>query len=269
MKKLIPAICMLLVSACLLGTSTYAWFSMNKTVSATGMSVTASTPASLMIQNADAQYWDGANNQSGFGFVAKAKTSSGTLNPTSTSNGTSWWHATAAATNSSNKDTNDYTDVTATLTTGNYALLNTFTIKYDSTDTSTNKTLYVKSVSTTVSGSAKSENLNKSIRVLFVLQDGNKVYYAPSVNGNTAAKGVDSATTTADIKSGTSSTAGWAITGATETIDTNILSATIVGGNVKTLSVYIYFDGEDSNLFSDNTLAGLDTINVEFSLGIN
>lgn len=42
-KKLIPALCMLLISAVLMGTSTYAWFSMNKTVTAEGMQVTAQT----------------------------------------------------------------------------------------------------------------------------------------------------------------------------------------------------------------------------------
>lgn len=41
MKKLIPALAMLLVSAILLGTSTYAWFSMNTTVTATGMQIKA------------------------------------------------------------------------------------------------------------------------------------------------------------------------------------------------------------------------------------
>ena len=40
-KKVIPALCALLVSAVMLGSSTYAWFSMNKTVTATGMEVTA------------------------------------------------------------------------------------------------------------------------------------------------------------------------------------------------------------------------------------
>ena len=42
-KKLIPALCMLLISAVLMGTSTYAWFSMNKSVKAEGMQVTAQT----------------------------------------------------------------------------------------------------------------------------------------------------------------------------------------------------------------------------------
>ena len=45
MKKLIPALCMLLVAASILGTSTYAWFSMNDTVEANGMSVNAVSEA--------------------------------------------------------------------------------------------------------------------------------------------------------------------------------------------------------------------------------
>ena len=40
-KKLIPALCMLLVSAVMLGSTTFAWFSMNNTVTATGMEVAA------------------------------------------------------------------------------------------------------------------------------------------------------------------------------------------------------------------------------------
>lgn len=48
-KKLIPALCMLLISAVLMGTSTYAWFSMNKTVSATGMEVTAKSNSTYLL----------------------------------------------------------------------------------------------------------------------------------------------------------------------------------------------------------------------------
>ena len=40
-KRLIPALCMLLVSAVLMGTSTFAWFSMNREVSANNLSITA------------------------------------------------------------------------------------------------------------------------------------------------------------------------------------------------------------------------------------
>lgn len=49
MKKLIPALAMLLVSAVLLGTSTFAWFSMNSTVTATGMQVVAKSDNTYLL----------------------------------------------------------------------------------------------------------------------------------------------------------------------------------------------------------------------------
>ena len=48
-KKLIPAFCAMLVSAAMLGTSTYAWFSVNKKVEADGMSVTALTETQYFV----------------------------------------------------------------------------------------------------------------------------------------------------------------------------------------------------------------------------
>ena len=48
-KKLVPALCMLLVSVALLGTSTYAWFSMNKTVTASGLAVTAKSDFTFLV----------------------------------------------------------------------------------------------------------------------------------------------------------------------------------------------------------------------------
>lgn len=55
-KKLIPALCMLLVSAVMLGSTTFAWFSMNKTVTATGMEIKAEVPTQLLI-SADNSVW--------------------------------------------------------------------------------------------------------------------------------------------------------------------------------------------------------------------
>lgn len=48
-KKLIPALCMLLVSAVMLGGTTFAWFSMNTTVKATDMQVTAKSNATYLL----------------------------------------------------------------------------------------------------------------------------------------------------------------------------------------------------------------------------
>lgn len=48
-RKLIPALCMLLVSALFVGTSTYAWFSMNSSVEATNMMVKAKSNARYLL----------------------------------------------------------------------------------------------------------------------------------------------------------------------------------------------------------------------------
>lgn len=49
MKKLIPAAGMLMVSAMMLGTSTFAWFTMNKEVTVTGMEVRTKVGSNLLI----------------------------------------------------------------------------------------------------------------------------------------------------------------------------------------------------------------------------
>ena len=51
MRKILPALCMLLVSAVMLGSSTFAWFSSNSSVTATGMHLTAEAAESLFISN--------------------------------------------------------------------------------------------------------------------------------------------------------------------------------------------------------------------------
>lgn len=51
MRKILPALCMLLVSAVMLGSSTFAWFSSNSSVTATGMQLTAEAAESLFISN--------------------------------------------------------------------------------------------------------------------------------------------------------------------------------------------------------------------------
>ena len=49
MRRMIPALCMLLVSAIMLSTASYAWFTMNESVTATGMQVQAQAGGSMVI----------------------------------------------------------------------------------------------------------------------------------------------------------------------------------------------------------------------------
>jgi hypothetical protein len=52
MKKLIPIIFLLVITLTIGSTASYAWFSMNRTVQATGMKIQATTSSSLVISNA-------------------------------------------------------------------------------------------------------------------------------------------------------------------------------------------------------------------------
>lgn len=62
-KKLIPALCMLLVSAVMLGTTTFAWFSMNDKVTATGMQIEAKTNDTYLLISKDNQTAETIQNE--------------------------------------------------------------------------------------------------------------------------------------------------------------------------------------------------------------
>ena len=48
-RKLIPAVVLLLVSAIMMSTATYAWFSMNNKVAVTGMEVKTKVSSNLLV----------------------------------------------------------------------------------------------------------------------------------------------------------------------------------------------------------------------------
>jgi hypothetical protein len=88
-KKLAGASAMLLLSASMLGTSTYAWFTMNKEVSVTGMQLQAHAEEGLLINEvklASDGNWDDLAQ-------AAATPVTYVLRPASTGDLSSWWHA--------------------------------------------------------------------------------------------------------------------------------------------------------------------------------
>ena len=89
-KKLIPAIAMLLVSAVLLGTSTFAWFSMNTKVTVTGMSVTTKVNSNLLIS---------ADTTESHFTTAITQDRSALIEPASTIDGAAFWYTTDALAN--------------------------------------------------------------------------------------------------------------------------------------------------------------------------
>ena len=84
LRKLIPAFVMLLIAAAFVGTSTFAWFSMNNTVTVTGMSVNTKVEDALSIaaENAEANY-----------DVSLNQTRTGSLRPVSTIDGVNFFYA--------------------------------------------------------------------------------------------------------------------------------------------------------------------------------
>ena len=81
-RKLIPALAMLVVSATMTSTASYAWFSMNRTVSATGMQVQAVAPVNLQISTDDANYSNA---------ITSYLNVEGKLMPASTTNATTFY----------------------------------------------------------------------------------------------------------------------------------------------------------------------------------
>ncbi|MCQ2399290.1 MAG: hypothetical protein MJ072_02155, partial [Clostridia bacterium] len=91
MKKLIVAICSFAIAATMLGTSTFAWFSMNTKVSASGMQVKANVGGSLMIAACETTT-TAVVAESSFenGFVTTSAAT--TLDPVSTVNGKDFYY---------------------------------------------------------------------------------------------------------------------------------------------------------------------------------
>ena len=288
MKKLIPSLCLLLISAILMGTSTYAWFSMNTQVTASGMQVKAVAEDGLLINYVttvgDSNWSDNANTAS----------TAINLTPASTENVTNWYH------NHSKKSANatDYVstswsaltiteNATAAVagTSGGYSI-------GQFADNGATKNAYVKYVyyikssaaaitlgstqtfkeldvdEITITGqTAAGLDLCKALRVGVKQGTALKVF-APfsgatasyNVGGSSTAYAPDGVGTITDAANATVYEA-----------DTNLLTTGTIpavdSDSPMEIDIFVWFEGEDANCKSDNTdvLNSL-TISVSFNL---
>lgn len=281
LKKLIPAMSLLLISAMLMGTSTYAWFSMSTQVTATGMQVKATAQDGLLISNADKTSWTSS---------ASAKVASAILVPTSTAGTTTpaWSHNTSTNADDAqaNQASSSYEDLTLAWTNtssgqgfvdsnGNgskdagqkvYVLLNEFYIKSSGNTLTlgsgqTYADLYINDV--TVSSSASFLKIDNSLRVLVVV--GSAAYiYAPVIDqaSGTTTLSYNFKQNTAVVALDATASSGFDKTTGTTTIANTDSSALLA-------KVYIYFEGEDANCKSTN-ISGIttDDISVTVKFGI-
>lgn len=297
MKKLIPAFVMLLISAMLLSTATYAWFSMNRNVEATNMEVKAIADQGLLINEvatATDSHWDDT--------ATTSQTEAIKLHATSTANTSAWYVAhsklssnsasAASGTASTNLTSAGYQTLgsgvyaTATETVAAVAGSNAqYDITYVDSDASgsysngegyyVKYTYYLKSsgeeiaLSTaaggqtlnvsgvTVTGNSSSVDLDKALRVAVVVNS--KAYIFAPLAGATTTYYVNASATATTVLDHTTSQS------------TALASLPAVTANGTPVYVYVYFEGEDVNLKTDNVTSTLDdlTVTVGFELVAN
>ena len=230
--KLIPALCMLLISAMMLGTTTYAWFSMNTHVTAGNIRVEAKSNAMFLLINDTGTAATGDNHldlvESGAVYPAKYLAAAATVGSASvSSNG---WY-TANNRHSSSATDSVYNQKVVSEGNADYMLTSTMylTLSTDSEDWDH----YIKVTVNKTAGDVASSLVIKVTNGAEVTYfDANQV-----ANGTPAVFYIDCGTT-------------------------NLTSAGCI-----TVEVYTYIDGTSTNVYSDYVNSnGTSSLNGVFDL---
>jgi hypothetical protein len=296
-KKLASAVAMLMVSTVMLSSATYAWFTMNKEVSVTNLQVKAKADQGLLI-NEIADYSDSHWDEEATTSQAKGIQ----LHATSTANTSNWYVAyskksntAAAATEGTASDDltpdgyktlgTDYTTAVQDLISASAGTSGLTQVTYVDKDgdstyddgegyyvkytyylkssadaitpalTAGGESLQIKDVTVTgnnFTGSGTVEDLDAALRVAVVVN--NKAYIFAPVTGATSSYYVNAG-----------STATTPLTGSGITDIASIPSVTTDGTPVY---VYLYFEGEDAKLKTDNVTSTLDNLTVSFKFAL-
>lgn len=272
-RRLLSAAGMLAVSAAMLSSATFAWFTMNKNVEVQNMKLTATAEQGIVI----AAYTD--NNATAPAASAFADTAPvdvtgvngeavATLIPTYTSgkadsaesgkdaSGMLWYHAASTKSNDARAYAEaGYQKVTNGMSDGNsgnnyYYLLNKFQIKSPGGA----QAVYVKSV--TVTRTDSNEAIDPSIRVMIKTDDTNTPLFFAPIGTHTAVEGISATTAESDAV-----TANESISFATQA---NVSSKIFedVAAQAENVEVYVYYDGEDDACKSDN-ITDFQTLDVD------
>ncbi len=299
MKKIIPALAMLLISAIVMSTASFAWFTMSKSVTAEGMSVKAQASSSLVIGWYDTtKYAD--NKFTGVTDDKWSNTATSTIGervlaPASIANldewteGTSsaanqkWFTGNAAASNSSAADGKGYTAINipawadvltnnaadplaagVTSEWNNTAYLKTRYMVYDpgANNAAGNIPLYVTGV--TIKGDNATDTTYKALRVAIVTKDA-VLYTTANENGaDSVTSYVTDAAASANTGASPTGAAGALLSASNHTIG-NLTKDNSTRAGAYQIDVYIWFEGEDANCVTDKYVAnGLD-VTITFS----
>ena len=255
-KKLIPAIGMLLLSACMLVTSTFAWFSMNTEVTATGMKVTAKADQIFLQINNQDNFLD---NSSMTTIGAPTATASGSLYPTAVVES---FDATAGTVvefgaGSQAKDTvawvKNYSSTVedadaagkyaAIGTVTDYYLVNTFYVRLN--PSAGNTTALAPLNSSVTLKTTTSDLIAKSLSILVVCGTKAQLWKQTGENDAWVNHG-DTALTTGNFTNATDNTSG-----------------------AVAIQVYIFFDGDNDNCTTKNFKDKVTTEGYEVQVNFN
>ncbi|MBR6150247.1 MAG: hypothetical protein IKQ25_03110 [Lachnospiraceae bacterium] len=250
-RQLAAAIAMTLVSTVALGSSTYAWFVSNNTVTATTASISAQSNAPfLVISNseitattADTAVTTGVSDAVLFPVQMIEANDAATE--------FTWQSAYAsAATAATEKASTRFTVQSADLT--KYYLKQTFHIGTNGTTQGQFKNLRVSGVTVTV-GSGTDNEIENALRIMVVCGEEVAVYdksgtlvttYVPQSGTETNIGGLTAAASR--------SANGVATTAAYLTLENDVFPATSGTISDKTVDVYLYYDGAVANVYTNN-----------------
>lgn len=234
MRKLIPALCMLLLSATMLTTSTFAWFSMNKEVRATGMQITAKSDSIYLLISSAKKTASEIQTENAITTALTITSEDSKVYPSAHKAITNISEAATA--------TNWYYDIAvdSSASTG----------KGTQTElSSTNFSQYVlhKTVYMTV---AKGSNPATNIKV------------SASITSNSTATG--GSATLAPVKVLVGVGANIVELDSTTTSSDTVLVASLDDASVETVEIYIYYNGADAAVYTNN-IANLDGANIDLT----
>ena len=253
-RALLSSVAMLLVALVALGSATFAWFTEDPTADAQGIPAYAQTSKGLLI------FTDTDTTPSHHARLAKSVTGGIYLAPATTNDGLVYKTIDAAAANAHTLDTQktwqNATMVDHVSGTGVYQETMTLQMTTPPTGTDT-QNVYLKGVTITL----KNASHKMASALVVTLAYGSTVKHF-SVSGDDVATwtnltGNGSTTTTTTL------TVDTAATGLTEQVGTFSASTTTVP-----VEVYVWLNGEDSNVYTDNSDASqlLDKVQFDFSL---
>lgn len=265
-KQLLAAVAMVLVAAVALGSSTYAWFVASGTVTAQGMKVQARAEGGLAIR------WAGETSELWATSASAKMETAQKLLPASTADLAKWTYAKALDASKSDADTKSYADVTKAVyggesgafKTNDYVVMQPFEVRSTS-ESKLAKGLYVSGVTV---DRTQNKDLDPALRVgvRMVSASGDvtaKYIYAPieghsdSYSWKDAGNG-NNATDVALEPIGDGTNGKSQLASSTTPIPFD-------KGQAVKVQVFIWYEGEDATLFSNNYAANDLNVTVAFT----